>query len=464
MAEEIAISLKNVSKCFKRYARPVDRLKELLLPGKSYAQEFWALQDINLDICKGETFGIIGQNGSGKSTLLQIIARTLTPTRGQVLVNGRVSALLELGSGFNPEFTGRQNVFFNGRILGLTQEEIENKFDDIAAFADIGDFIDQPVRTYSSGMFVRLAFAVAVNVEPDILIVDEALAIGDGIFVHKCMAKIRDFQDLGGTILFVSHDLSSVSRLCSQSVWINHGSILEQGIPTDISKLYQAWVYEKINKRIKEVSESEPNVLNKKNIVNNIETGLECKLNKQSETSNQQNAFTGNDYLSFPNTKRFGTGRCEILSLEVLNSQSQKTGFIMPDDWLILKTKIITHDNIHNPIFGITMFDRLRVPMAGWNTTQYNYQLPKFTKNQLITVSFKIHWPHIKSDSYSLEPAVADGSQHNHEMMDWLLTCISIQSGVTDLTFGFIRFTEVAVHHTVQDSVDNELLNQILST
>ena len=464
MSEEVAISLSNVSKCFKRYDRPMDRLKEILIPRKSYSNDFFALRDINLEVYKGQSVGIVGRNGSGKSTLLQIIAGTLTATSGNVRVNGRVSALLELGSGFNLDFTGRQNVFFNGRILGLSQEEIENKFDDIAAFADIGDFIDQPVKTYSSGMFVRLAFAVAVNVEPDILIVDEALAVGDGIFVHKCMAKIRDFQDLGGTILFVSHDLSSVSRLCSQSVWINHGSILEQGIPTDISKLYQAWVYEKINKRIKEVSESEPNVLNKENIVNNIETGLECKLNKQSETSNQQNAFTGNDYLSFPNTKRFGTGRCEILSLEVLNSQSQKTGFVMPDDWLILKTKIITHDNIHNPIFGITMFDRLRVPMAGWNTTQYNYQLPKFTKNQLITVSFKIHWPHIKSDSYSLEPAVADGSQHNHEMMDWLLTCISIQSGVTDLTFGFIRFTEVAVHHTVQDSVDNELLNQILST
>jgi lipopolysaccharide transport system ATP-binding protein len=454
MGEGIAISLKNVSKCFKRYARPVDRLKEMLFPGKSYAQEFWALRDINLDIRKGETFGIIGQNGSGKSTLLQIIAGTLTPTIGQVLVNGRVSALLELGSGFNPEFTGRQNVFFNGRILGLSQEEIENKFDDIAAFADIGDFIDQPVKTYSSGMFVRLAFAVAVNVEPNILIVDEALAVGDGIFVHKSMAKIKDVQDLGGTILFVSHDLGSVSRLCSQSVWINHGNILEQGIPTDISKLYQAWVYEKINKRIKEVSESRPHVLNKKNTVNNMETGLECKLNKQ----------LGNDYLSFPNAKRFGTGRCEILSLEILDYQGKKTGFVMPDDWLILQTKIISYDDIHSPILGITMFDRLRVSIAGWNTKQYKYQLPKFTKNQLITVSFKFQWPHIKSDSYSLEPAVADGSQDNHEMMDWLLTCVAIQSGVTDLTFGFMRFTEVDVHHTVENFASNQLLNQTLNT
>jgi lipopolysaccharide transport system ATP-binding protein len=191
MGEEIAISLKNVSKCYKRYARPVDRLKEILLPGKSIAQEFWALRDINLEIPKGETLGIIGQNGSGKSTMLQIIAKTLTPTTGEVQVNGRVSALLELGSGFNPEFTGRQNVFFNGRLLGLSHEEIEDKFDEIAAFADIGDFIDQPVKTYSSGMFVRLAFAVAVSVNPDILIVDEALAVGDIYFSKNVLIESK---------------------------------------------------------------------------------------------------------------------------------------------------------------------------------------------------------------------------------------------------------------------------------
>src|SRR4028118_716284 len=183
---EISISLNDVSKCYKRYNRPVDRLKELLLPGKSHAEKFWALQNINLKVTKGETLGIIGQNGSGKSTLLQIIAGTLTPTTGEVGVNGRVSALLELGSGFNPEFTGRQNVFFNGQILGLSREEVEAKFDDIAAFAEIGDFIDRPVKTYSSGMAVRLAFAVVANTEPKILIVDEALAVGDAKFQARC--------------------------------------------------------------------------------------------------------------------------------------------------------------------------------------------------------------------------------------------------------------------------------------
>ncbi|NER53155.1 MAG: ABC transporter ATP-binding protein, partial [Symploca sp. SIO1A3] len=200
---EIAISLKNISKCFKRYSRPIERLKEMLLPGKSRAELFWALRDINLELRKGQTVGIVGQNGSGKSTLLQIIAGTLTPTTGEVVVNGRVSALLELGSGFNPEFTGRQNVFFNGRLLGLSKREIEEKFDQIASFANIGDFIDQPVTTYSSGMYIRLAFAVAINVDPDILIIDEALSVGDAKFQLKCFLKLKELQEKGITILFV---------------------------------------------------------------------------------------------------------------------------------------------------------------------------------------------------------------------------------------------------------------------
>ncbi len=237
---EIAISLNKVSKCYKRYSRPVDRLKELLLPGKSHAENFWALRDINLEVAKGETLGIIGQNGSGKSTLLQIIAGTLTPTTGEVRVNGRVSALLELGSGFNPEFTGRQNVFFNGRLLGLSREEIEAKFEDIAAFAEIGDFLDQPVKTYSSGMVVRLAFAVVANTEPDILIVDEALAVGDAKFQARCMKRIRQLKEQGVTILFVSHDCSSVKMLCQRAALMSEGKIINIGSPKDVVDYYIA--------------------------------------------------------------------------------------------------------------------------------------------------------------------------------------------------------------------------------
>src|SRR4028119_1905104 len=242
---EIAISLKNVSKCYKRYSHPVDRLKEILLPNKSHADNFWALQEINLKVAQGETLGIIGQNGSGKSTLLQIIAGTLTPTTGEVGVNGRVSALLELGSGFNPEFTGRQNVFFNGQILGLSREEVEVKFNDIAAFSEIGDFIDRPVKTYSSGMFVRLAFAVAVSVKPEIFIVDEALAVGDIYFQQKCFERLREMKSSGTTILFVSHDSSAVYKLCRRAILIEAGEIVFDDKARVVIDLYEAKLLKK---------------------------------------------------------------------------------------------------------------------------------------------------------------------------------------------------------------------------
>ena len=240
---ETVISLQNVSKCFKRYPHPVDRLKEILLPGKSRADEFWAVQNINIEIEKGHTLGIVGRNGSGKSTLLQIIVGTLTPTTGKVKVQGRISALLELGSGFNPEFTGRQNVFFNGQLLGLKTSEIEAKFDKIASFADIGDFIDQPVKTYSSGMFVRLGFAVATSVDPDILVVDEALSVGDEAFQRKCFARIQDIQERGGTILFVSHAASTVVQLCDSAILMDRGEMLLYHTPKYVVSKYQKLIY-----------------------------------------------------------------------------------------------------------------------------------------------------------------------------------------------------------------------------
>lgn len=237
------ISLKNVSKCFKRYDRPGDRLKEIIYPRQKLADEFWALQDINLEISQGQTLGIVGRNGSGKSTLLQIIVGTLTPTAGSVEVKGRISALLELGSGFNPDFTGRQNVFFNSQILGFNRRETEYKFDDIAAFADIGDFIDQPVKTYSSGMFVRLAFAVATSVEPDILVVDEALSVGDEAFQRKCFARLQSIQEGGGTILFVSHAATSVVQLCTSAILMDSGELLLAHTPKVVISKYQKLIY-----------------------------------------------------------------------------------------------------------------------------------------------------------------------------------------------------------------------------
>ena len=299
----IAISLKNVSKCFKRYSHPVERLKELLLPGKSRADEFWALRDFSLEVPKGQTLGIVGRNGSGKSTLLQIIAGILTPTTGEVIVKGRVSALLELGSGFNPEFTGRQNVFFNGRLLGVEHQEIEAKFNEIAAFADIGDFINQPVKTYSSGMFVRLAFAVAISVDPDILIVDEALAVGDEAFQRKCFARLKAIQERGGTILFVSHSATSVIGLCSSAVLVDQGDRLLTSTPKEVVAKYQKLIYapvdelEKIRNEIrkpliretnlKEIIHEEMNFFNTnlRKAINDFYETYDPNLNPQSTIS-----------------------------------------------------------------------------------------------------------------------------------------------------------------------------------
>jgi len=368
MGEEVAISLKNVSKAYKRYARPVDRLKEILLPGNSYVQEFWALQDINLEVKTGETLGIIGQNGSGKSTLLQIIAGTLTPTTGEVWVNGRVSALLELGSGFNPEFTGRQNVFFNGRILGLSQEEIADKFDDIAAFAEIGDFIDQPVKTYSSGMVVRLAFAVVANTEPKILIVDEALAVGDAKFQARCMKRIRQLKEQGVTILFVSHDSSSVKMLCKSAVLIDCGRILEIGEPKEVVNHYIALLCsDRSETDIDLDSKDIASVAKIENHGNVVKSNQEIALHRHGNKIATIKDAKVLDLAHNEEIKKVETGTTfQILVL--LEAQAKLSGYIV----------------------GISIRNLLGLVMYGTNTHLMGIQLPELRKGEQLTVFFQI--------------------------------------------------------------------------
>jgi len=258
MSSDIAIRAQNLSKCYQIYDRPQDRIKQPImsrfrhlarLEPINYFREFWALKDISFEIKKGETVGIIGRNGSGKSTLLQMICGTLTPTTGVVETNGRVAALLELGSGFNPEFTGRENIYMNAAVLGLNKEYVDERFDDIAAFADIGEFIEQPVKTYSSGMMVRLAFAVAINVDPEILIVDEALSVGDELFQRKCFSRIEAIRDRGATILFVSHSGATIVELCDRAALIDAGEKLAVGAPKQIVGRYQKLLYAPADKQ-----------------------------------------------------------------------------------------------------------------------------------------------------------------------------------------------------------------------
>ena len=258
MSSEIAIKVDNLAKCYQIYQLPHDRLKQFVLPRlqswlrkprRTYFKEFWALKNVSFEIKRGETVGIIGRNGSGKSTLLQLICGTLHPTLGSIQTSGRIAALLELGSGFNPEFTGRENVYMNGAVLGLTVDEIDQRFNDIATFAEIGDFIEQPVKTYSSGMMMRLAFAVAINVDPQILIVDEALSVGDELFQRKCFSRIETIRKKGATILFVSHSGGTVVELCDRAVLLDAGELLVIGKPKQIVGRYQKLLYAPASER-----------------------------------------------------------------------------------------------------------------------------------------------------------------------------------------------------------------------
>lgn len=250
MSSNIAIKVEKLSKCYHIYDKPRDRLLQMMARGrKQYYREFWALRDVSFNVKKGETVGIIGRNGSGKSTLLQLICGTLSQTSGSVQTNGRIAALLELGSGFNPEFTGRENVYLNAAVLGLSKSEVDERFNDIAAFADIGEFIEQPVKTYSSGMAVRLAFAVAINVSPDILVVDEALSVGDELFQRKCFSRIEAIRANGATILFVSHSGGTIVELCDQAILIDGGEKLDFSAPKNIVARYQKLLYAPADKR-----------------------------------------------------------------------------------------------------------------------------------------------------------------------------------------------------------------------
>lgn len=252
MCSDMAIKVKGISKRYEVFSQPQDRLKQMIIPrlksaiglkSSHYFKEFWAVKNVSFSVKKGETVGVIGRNGSGKSTLLQMICGTATPTDGEISVNGRVAALLELGAGFNVEFTGRENILLNAAILGFPEESMKDRMSDVLEFSELTDFIDQPVKTYSSGMFARLAFSIAIHVDPDILIIDEALAVGDSRFVAKCMRRIKDIQKRGATILFVSHDVSSVRTLCDRAIWLNQGSLIEDGDVFPVTGKYMEFMF-----------------------------------------------------------------------------------------------------------------------------------------------------------------------------------------------------------------------------
>jgi lipopolysaccharide transport system ATP-binding protein len=303
MSSDIAIKVENLSKCYQIYDHPQDRLKQILMRGrKQYYREFWALKDLSFEIKKGETVGIIGRNGSGKSTLLQMICGTLNPSSGSIQTNGRIAALLELGSGFNPEFTGFENIYLNAKVLGLTEKETDSKLNSIIEFADIGDFINQPVKTYSSGMMVRLAFSVAIHVEPDILVVDEALSVGDAYFQAKCANKIKSIISDGATVLFVSHDTSSVKSLCNKALLLNSGRNQYYGdVNTAVEKYYSALVADQRPK------------------------GEATSLKHRSFDISDPSASNNSTFLSIANFQRIQSGAAEFINVMLLDDQGSPT-------------------------------------------------------------------------------------------------------------------------------------------
>lgn len=363
MKKETAIRVEHLSKMYKLYDRPSDRLKESLgLTKKKCYREHYALTDVNFEIEKGETIGIIGTNGAGKSTILKIITGVVNPTQGQVVVDGRISALLELGAGFNMEYTGIENVYLNGTMIGFSEEEIDARLEDILAFADIGEFVHQPVKTYSSGMFVRLAFAVAINIDPEILIVDEALSVGDVFFQAKCYRKFEEFKAEGKTILFVSHDLNSISKYCDRVVLLDHGRVVGTGTSKEMVDLYKRLL---VHQGPGEEESQEP---------------------AEREPVKKQGWIT--PFEMNPGALEYGDKRAEMLGFMVLDGEGLPTNTIEKGGAFTMKVRVRFHEEITDPIFAFTIKDMRGTEITGTNTMFERITPPSGKPGDTVVVSY----------------------------------------------------------------------------
>jgi ABC-type polysaccharide/polyol phosphate transport system ATPase subunit len=401
-----AVEFERVSKSYSIYAKPGDRLKELAtFQKKKFHRDFWALRDVSFEIKRGETFCIVGQNGSGKSTLLQMVAGILQPTEGSVNVQGRVSALLELGAGFNPEFSGRDNVYLNGSILGLSTKQIDQRYKDIEEFAEIGDFIHQPVKTYSSGMVVRLAFAVAINVDPEVLLVDEALAVGDLYFRHRCMRKVHELRSRGITILFVSHSAGDVKAIGDRTMWLDQGRVVDIGETDRIVGKYLAAMVDKDTQYLSlKAAKPRPTLIESK-VVRPIEV-----------------------IETIPNIDhRHGDGRAEVIGIAVVDINGQPLGLLQPESKIVVRISVRAKEDVAMPIVGFMMRNHLGIDFAGTNTSREEYELPAMRASDIYTIDFHLDLPELYPASFSFSPAVADGTLVSYQMCDWIDNAITLQ-------------------------------------
>lgn len=413
MSCEIAIRAAGLGKAYAIFRKPQDRLKQMLFRGRRrYYDEYWALRGIDLTVHKGETVGIIGRNGSGKSTFLQLVCGTLTPTCGDLTVNGRIAALLELGAGFNPEFTGRENVYLAASVLGLTNEQIDQRYDAIAAFADIGDFINQPVKLYSSGMYARLAFAVAAHVDADILIVDEILAVGDAAFTQKCMRYIHKFRETG-TLFFVSHDTAQVVSLCDRAVWLDSGEVREIGAAKDVCYHYIADLHsERDTSNAFRIGGSRGGAPAPAAPVRDARDGLL----KSSQHRNTIEIFDFND-----DSPWFGAQGARIVGVHLLDAQGQSPAALEGGEVVTLKITCQTQKDIHSPIVGFYVKDRLGQNLFGDNTYLTYRGLPvSVPAGQGFAASFRFQLPYLPTGDFAVVAAVAEGAQDDHVQHHWL--------------------------------------------
>lgn len=361
------IEIKNISKIYNLYNKPSDRLKEALFARQSRHTEFAALNDVSFNVNKGEILGIIGKNGSGKSTILKIITSVLTPTSGECIVKGKIAALLELGAGFNMEYTGIENIYLNGQMIGFSKDEMDKKLQDIIDFADIGEHIYQPVKTYSSGMFARLAFSVAISVDPDILIVDEALSVGDVFFQNKCYRRFEEFRERGKTILFVTHDMGSVIRYCNRCVLLNAGKKVAEGKPQEMVDLYKRIMVGQWNEN--EESSEEASSIQSSNVKND-------QLWKDQISTN-------------PDIEVYGDGRADIIDFGIFSDTGDIGNNVYKGDYYSIKMRVrINEDNL-NPIFAFKLRDIKGTELTGTNTMLEDIDTSQCKKGDIVTITFR---------------------------------------------------------------------------
>jgi lipopolysaccharide transport system ATP-binding protein len=433
--EDPAIIVDGVSKCFHIYNKPQDRLKQSLMPrlrravgaqAKTYGREFWALNNVSFTLKRGETLGIIGRNGSGKSTLLQLICGTLSPTHGQIQTFGKVAALLELGAGFNPEFTGRENVYLSAAFYGLTKEETDARFDDIVNFSEIKDFIEQPVKTYSSGMFVRLAFATIVHVDADILIIDEALAVGDAVFTQKCMRFLRKFKE-EKTLLFVSHDSSSVIALCDKALWLANGEMQELG---EAKKTCENYLTHILGATKKDGEIARDDVLSTADRLKKIWAN-----ERHYESAGAQGLFKPNIGAS----AQMGPHGAEIKHVSITTEDGSEVRTLKGGEIVTLSIHAIAYHDLQSPIIGFFVKDRLGQFLFGSNTLNIKNSLPPTVDSgQPLAAHFTFAMPWLAQGDYSIQVALADGDQRDHTQHHWIHDAVIFHSSNDPSASGLI--------------------------